>query len=81
MTAEGDNRVLMIKIVKDLMTNIASKKSSLPKLQFCPKNQLPQIPNIISLDIILDLLKFKEITYFKNLISTIEKETKVNKKN
>ena len=32
MTAEGDNRVLMIKIVKDLMTNIASKKSNLPKL-------------------------------------------------
>ena len=81
MTAEGDNRVLMIKIVKDLMTNIASKKSTLPKLQFCPKNQLPQIPNILSLEIILDLLKFKEITYFKQLISTIEKETKVNKKN
>ena len=32
MTAEGDNRVLMIKIVKDLMTNIASKKSQLPKM-------------------------------------------------
>jgi hypothetical protein len=27
MTAEGDNRVLMIKIVKDMMTNIQSKKS------------------------------------------------------
>jgi acyl-CoA oxidase len=41
MTAEGDNRVLMIKIVKDLMSNIASKKSSLPKMSYCPKNQLP----------------------------------------
>lgn len=27
MTAEGDNRVLMVKIVKDMMTNIATKKS------------------------------------------------------
>ena len=41
MTAEGDNRVLMIKIVKDLMTNIGNKKSSLPKLTLCPKTQLP----------------------------------------
>ena len=38
MTAEGDNRVLMIKIVKDMMTNIQSKKSQLPKLKYCPKN-------------------------------------------
>lgn len=38
MTAEGDNRVLMTKIVKDMMTNIAKKKSSLPKMQYCSKN-------------------------------------------
>jgi acyl-CoA oxidase len=38
MTAEGDNRVLMIKIVKDLMTNIGSKKSQLPMMSLCPKN-------------------------------------------
>ena len=41
MTAEGDNRVLMIKIVKDMMTNIGAKKSTLPKLNLCPQNQLP----------------------------------------
>jgi acyl-CoA oxidase len=30
MTAEGDNRVLMTKIVKDMMTNIGKKLSVLP---------------------------------------------------
>ncbi len=71
MTAEGDNRVLMIKIFKDYMTNLQNKKSTLPQLQYCPKNQLPSLPNILALDIILDLLKFKEITVFKNLSSQI----------
>ena len=32
MPAEGDNRVLMTKIVKDLMTNIGRKVSNLPKM-------------------------------------------------
>jgi acyl-CoA oxidase len=38
MTAEGDNRVLMLKIVKDMLTNISSKKTSLPKLAYHPQN-------------------------------------------
>lgn len=37
MTAEGDNRVLMLKIAKDRLTNIKSKKSTLPKPKMCPK--------------------------------------------
>lgn len=31
VTAEGDNRVLMTKIVKDYMSNIKSKKSKVPE--------------------------------------------------
>ena len=31
VTAEGDNRVLMTKIVKDYINNIKSKKSQLPE--------------------------------------------------
>jgi len=30
MTAEGDNRVLMVKIVKDMVTNITKGHTSLP---------------------------------------------------
>lgn len=36
MTAEGDNRVLMLKIVKDMMTNIHKKVSTLPEMSYCP---------------------------------------------
>lgn len=46
MTAEGDNRVLMTKVVKDMMTNIAKKKSELPKMTYCPKNQLPTFHDV-----------------------------------
>jgi acyl-CoA oxidase len=72
MTAEGDNRVLMTKIVKDMMTNISNKKSTLPKLQYCSKNQLPTFNDITTLDILLDLLKFKEVTLFNTLIKTMQ---------
>lgn len=81
MTAEGDNRVLMIKIVKDMMTNIGAKKSTLPQLKHCPKNQLPQLANIVSLEIIVDLLRFREITLFRQLTEAIAHKTKVEKKN
>ena len=81
MTAEGDNRVLMIKIVKDLMSNIASKKSQLPKMTLCPKNQLPHLMDVIQLDILLNLHKYREIVLFKKLTTTLEKRTKQDKAN
>lgn len=73
MTAEGDNRVLMIKVVKDMMTNIGSKKSALPKMTLCPRTQLPNLPNISSLDILLDLLKFREFKLFTSLMAAMTK--------
>ena len=33
MTAEGDNRVLMVKIVKDYITNITKGHTKLPEYQ------------------------------------------------
>ena len=63
-----------------MMTNILGKKSQLPKLQHCPKNQLPMLPNIIELAILLDLLKYREVTLFRELMTTIEKKTKQDKK-
>ena len=81
MTAEGDNRVLMIKIVKDMMTNIQSKKSQLPKLKYCPKNQLPQLMDVLQLDYLLDLLKYREVTLFNQLTTFLHKRTKEDKAN
>jgi acyl-CoA oxidase len=38
VTAEGDNRVLMTKIVKDYLTNIGKNKSKLPEPHLHPVN-------------------------------------------
>ncbi|TNV81297.1 hypothetical protein FGO68_gene5783 [Halteria grandinella] len=81
MTAEGDNRVLMIKVVKDYMGNVGAKKSGLPKMGMCPKNQLPKVPNLVDLNVLLDLLKFREITLFKSLVATLDQRCKVEKAN
>ena len=36
LTAEGDNRVLMVKICKDMQTNINKKGHKLPQMTMCP---------------------------------------------
>jgi acyl-CoA oxidase len=41
MTAEGDNRVLMQKIVKDILSDLQKEKHVQPQLTKCPKRQLP----------------------------------------
>lgn len=75
MTAEGDNRVLMTKIVKDMMTNIAKKKSSLPQMMYCPKYQIIHFDDITHLNTLIDLLKFREITLFNTLLSTMKRKS------
>jgi hypothetical protein len=34
----------------------------------CPKNQLPKVTDISELDVLLDLLKYREIYLFKKLV-------------
>lgn len=41
MTAEGDNRVLMQKIVKDILADLQKEKHNLPAMTKCPKRQIP----------------------------------------
>ena len=36
MTAEGDNRVLMQKVVKDILSDMQKERHDLPKLTQCP---------------------------------------------
>jgi len=36
MTAEGDNRVLMQKVVKDIFSDVKKKIYVMPKLTMCP---------------------------------------------
>lgn len=60
LTAEGDNRVLMVKICKDMITNITKKGHKLPAMTTCPYRNIAKLNDITSLDTLLDLLKFRE---------------------
>ena len=79
-TAEGDNRVLMLKIVKDMMSNIRRKLSTLPQMTYCPRKQIPTLSDITQIDVLYDLLKFREIVLYNNLMQELKQKTKVEKK-
>lgn len=68
LTAEGDNRVLMVKIVKDMITNISKKGHKLPELSQCPIRQIAKSNDISDLRTLLDLLKFREVMLFEKLM-------------
>ena len=46
MTAEGDNRVLMQKVVKDIMTDMLKERHRMPELTQCPRKQIPAMKSI-----------------------------------
>lgn len=81
MTAEGDNRVLMMKIVKDMMTNIHKKLAVLPTLTLLSTaSRRDENADITQIEFLHDLLKFREITLYNNLIRDIQVKTKEEKK-
>ena len=67
-TAEGDNRVLMVKVCKDMITNITKKGHQLPQMTQCPFRQLGKSADVTSLRSLLDLFKFRETVLFTRLI-------------
>jgi acyl-CoA oxidase len=69
ITAEGDNRVLMVKIVKDMITNITKNGHKLPEPSLNVVKQIGSFLDVTQLDTILDLFKFREATLFKRLMA------------
>lgn len=67
LTAEGDNRVLMVKICKDMQTNITKKGHLLPQMSMCPFRQIAILEDITELAVLLDMLIFREISLFTKL--------------
>jgi len=63
LTAEGDNRVLMVKIVKDMLTNIGKKLSKLPEPTLNTK-QTGSFMDVTQIDTIVDLFRFRERILF-----------------
>lgn len=64
LTAEGDNRVLMTKIVKDYMTNVGKKLMAVPEPKLKAVTQIGLMNDITTLDLMTDLLRFREKTLY-----------------
>jgi hypothetical protein len=50
-------------------------------MTLCPKNQIPTFLDPTTLDILLNLLKFREITLYNEMMKTINDKAKNEKKN
>jgi len=72
ITAEGDNAVLMVKIVKDMITNVTKNGHKLPEPSLNVVSQIGSFMDVTQLDTLLDLLKFREATLFKRLMARTE---------
>ena len=73
LTAEGDNRVLMVKVCKDMITNITKKGHPLPKMDNCPVRHIAKLNDVTSLETMLDLLKYREIMLYTKLMDDNQK--------
>lgn len=78
MTAEGDNRVLMQKIVKDLMSNVQSDKTPIPHSSL-QKDQFVAASNIFNVDHLHELLKFREGDMLRKLVASQKQFAKAGK--
>lgn len=80
LTAEGDNRVLMVKICKDMITNINKKGHKLPALKNCPFRYTAKLSDISQLETLSDLLKYRETVLYQKLIADTKnlKDSKVS---
>jgi len=74
MTAEGDNSVLMQKVVKDIFTDLQKEKHDLPALTQNPKKEISTMPSISSFETLKNLVFFKEIHECKTFGKMLQKK-------
>jgi len=71
ITAEGDNRVLMVKICKDMITNVTKNGFKFPATQYDCVKQIGTFMDVTQLDTLVDLMRFREKTLFARLVARI----------
>jgi acyl-CoA oxidase len=74
ITAEGDNRVLITKVAKELTGDLAKGKIEHPTMTMCPLKELPTYATLDNFDVILNLLKFRQITVCTDLMMRMQKK-------
>lgn len=72
VTAEGDNRVLMVKVCKDMKTNIEKFGQQLPAMTMCPVRQIAKATDVTTLDILINLLKYREIMLYQQWMKQLK---------
>lgn len=80
MTAEGDNRVLMQKIVKDILSDLQKNKHVMPKMTQCPKRQIPALKSVANLETLINLVYFREVQEIKSFAKMMQKKIMVDGK-
>ena len=74
-TAEGDNRVLMSKICKDMIVNVRAKKQKVPE-PVQSVAALGALTDVTTINTLIDLLRFREKMLFMKLTTKIAVLTK-----
>lgn len=73
MTAEGDNRVLMQKVVKDILADFQKKRHPMPSMTMCPKREIPNKKRVSDLETLTNLIYYKEVAEIKNISGRMQK--------
>ena len=74
MTAEGDNRVLMQKVVKDILADAQKGIHDFPEMTQCPKREIPNKSSITDFETLKNLIYYKEITEIKTFGKLLQKK-------
>ena len=74
MTAEGDNRVLMQKVSKDILSDSHKERHDLPELTQCPMRQIPAMDSVASFETLRNLIFFREHAEIKSMMALLQKK-------
>jgi len=74
MTAEGDNRVLMQKVVKDILADAQKGVHDFPEMSQCPKREIPSKSSVAEFETLKNLVFYKEIAEVKSFGKLMQKK-------
>ena len=66
MTAEGDNRVLMQKVVKDILSDSQKGIHDKPEMTQCPNREIPNLADVNTFETLKNLIFYKEMAEIKS---------------
>ena len=74
MTAEGDNRVLMQKIVKDVLADDQQETHDAPKLTMCPVRQIPALESVADFETLKNMIFYRETAEIDAMKKLLQKK-------